>query len=89
MSFQDILKTRHLASIIILRNMLEEAHDSGSAEGQCPAAPLSPNDGPERRERDAAMKMVPTPAGECFPWKDPEFGPWFLGHEILRGVDAH
>ena len=42
MSFPDILKTRHLASIIGIRNMLEEAHDSGSAEGQCPAAPLSP-----------------------------------------------
>ena len=42
MSFPDILKTRHLASTIGIRNMRAEAHDSGSAEGQCPAAPLSP-----------------------------------------------
>ena len=43
------------------------------------------HDGPEQRERDAAMKMVPTPAGECFAWKDLEFGPWLLGHEVFEG----
>lgn len=47
------------------------------------------HDGPEQRERDAAMKMVPTPAGECLAWRDPEFGPWLLGYSVLRDVEAH
>ena len=42
------------------------------------------HDGPVQRERDAAMKMVPTPAGECLAWRDPEFGPWLLGYSVLR-----
>ena len=41
-------------------------------------------DGPEQRERAPAMKVVPTPAGECLVWRDPEFGPWLLEYEVLR-----
>ena len=34
------------------------------------------------------MRIVSTPAGECLGWRDPEFGPWLLGHEVLRDVEA-
>ena len=37
-SFPYIFKTRHLASIVGIRNMAEEAYDSGSAEGQSRSA---------------------------------------------------
>ena len=47
------------------------------------------HDGPEQRERDVKMKTVSTPAGEYLARRDPEFGPWLLGHEGLRDVYVH
>ena len=47
------------------------------------------HNGLEQRERDTRVKMMPTPAGECLAWKDLEFGPWLLGYEVLRDVEAH
>ncbi|KAG0132105.1 hypothetical protein HOY82DRAFT_484106 [Tuber indicum] len=46
------------------------------------------HDGPEQQERDAKMRMVPTPPGECLPWRDPGFAPWLLGYEVLKDVEA-
>ena len=47
------------------------------------------HNGPEQRERDEKMMMMPTPAGECLAWKGLEFGPWLLGYEVLRDVGEH
>ena len=89
MSFLDILKTRHLASIIGIRNIPEERTARVLQRGNVQQPLYHLHDGPEQRERHAKIKMVPTPASECHAWRDPEFGPWLLGHEALRDVDAH
>ena len=90
MSFPDILKTRHPASIIGIQNMPEEAYGSGSAEGQCTAAPLSPTRWTRAAgERCKDEDIMLAPAGECLAWRDPEFVPWLLGYEVLRDADAH
>ena len=47
------------------------------------------HDGPEQRERDARMGLVPSSAGECLAWRDLEFAPWLLGYEVLRDVEAN
>jgi len=47
------------------------------------------HDGPDQRERDARMRVVPTPTGECLAWRDPEFAPWLLGYEVLGDVEAN
>ena len=89
MSFPDIFKMRHLASTIGIRNMPEEAHHESSAEGQYPAAPLSPTRwtgtaGERRGDEDGS-----DPGWGMSYWRDPEFGPWLLGYEVLRDVEAH
>ena len=47
------------------------------------------HDGREQQERSAKMKIVLTPARECLAWRDLEFGPWLLGYEVRRDVEAH
>jgi len=60
-SFPNILKIRPLVSAIGIRNVPEEAHYEGGAEGQCPAAPLSPTRwagaAGERREDGAGTEL--------------------------------
>jgi len=46
------------------------------------------HDGPEQRERDARMRLVPISTGECLAWRDPEFAPRLLGYEVLGDVGA-
>jgi salicylate hydroxylase len=43
-------------------------------------------DGAEQQERDRKMRMVPTPPGEAFVWRDPEVGPWLLGYDHVKDV---
>ena len=69
--------------------MPEEAHHSGSAERQCPAAQLSlarwVGAAGERREDEG----VPTPDGECLAWRDLGFGPRLFRYEVLREAEEH
>jgi len=47
------------------------------------------HDGPEQKERDRRMRMVPTPPGEALAWRDPELSPKLLGYNHLEDVDQH
>ena len=40
-------------------------------------------------ERDVKMMIVPILAKECLIWRDPEFGPWLPGNEVLGDVEAY
>jgi salicylate hydroxylase len=44
------------------------------------------HDGEEQEERDRKMRMIPTPVGEAFVWRDPEIGPWLLGYDHVEDV---
>ncbi|KAL4782310.1 hypothetical protein BJX76DRAFT_359019 [Aspergillus varians] len=47
------------------------------------------HDGPEQEERDAKMRMVPTPEGECLAWRDPGLAPQLLGYNHVADVDRN
>jgi hypothetical protein len=44
------------------------------------------HDGPEQRERDLRMQMVPTPEGEALAWRDPGLAPKLLGYDHIADV---
>ena len=78
------ISSKHLASTVGIHNLPEGAHRSGSAEGQCPAAPLSLTRwagavGEGHQDEDGA-----NPTGKYLAWRDPESGSWLLGHEVSR-----
>lgn len=45
------------------------------------------HDGPAQRERDAQMRLVPTPSGEALAWRDPGLAPWLLGYDHVEDVE--
>ena len=82
---------QHLASLVGIRNLPEEAHHWGGvvgAGGNCLQCLCRLRDGPEQQVRDVKMRMAPTPSGKRLAWRDPILAPWLLRYEVLSDVEV-